>query len=110
MIVKDRFGKITRIGNTPIYYDRKGDVTQIGSIDINYRRGNKLVTKVGGLKVNYNHWGQIVHTSGYINQLNRTSYSYMTMNHDTFYGNNYDDNYFYYKKDGKLKKLKKNKH
>ena len=36
MIVKDRFGKITRIGNAPIYYDRKGDVTRIGSIDIDY--------------------------------------------------------------------------
>jgi hypothetical protein len=110
MIVKDRFGNITRIGNTLIYYDRMGDVTQIGSVDIDYQRGNKIVSKVGGLKVAYNHWGQIVHTSGYVNRLNRDMYYQISINKNSLYDNNYDEDYFYYKKNGEIKKLKKNKH
>ncbi|MFH4965303.1 hypothetical protein V8G69_09900 [Gaetbulibacter sp. M235] len=110
MIIKDRFGKIIRIGNTPIYYDRMGDVTQIGSVDINYKRGNKLLYKVGGLRVNYNHWGQIVNTSGYVNRLNRNLNYQIAMVDDTFYDSHYNDDYFYYKKYGEVKKLKKNKH
>ncbi|WP_166966315.1 hypothetical protein [Yeosuana marina] len=109
VIVKDRFGKITRVGNSPIYYDRMGDVTQIGSVDIDYSRGNKIVAKVGGLRVNYNHWGQIVTTKGYVNSLNRTFNNYYALNNDTFYDNDYDDTYFYYNKNGKVKKVKKNK-
>lgn len=109
MIIKDRFGKITRIGNTPIYYDRMGDVTQIGSVDIDYKRGNKLLYKVGGLRVNYNHWGQIVNTKGYVNPLNRNLNSYYAVNNEMFYDKDYNDNYFYYKKGSELKKQKKNK-
>ncbi|MCF8273389.1 MAG: hypothetical protein K9I95_06120 [Flavobacteriaceae bacterium] len=110
MIVKDRFGNITRIGNTSIYYDRMGDVTQIGSVDIVYNRGIKMVSKIGGLRVNYDHWGQIVHSSGYVNHLNRYTNSQLTMDDDTFYDDHYNANYFYYKKNGDIKKLKKNKH
>ena len=110
MIVKDRYGNITRIGNTSIYYDRMGDVTQIGSVDIDYSRGNKMVSKVGGLRVNYNHWGQIVNTKGYVNPLNRNFNSYYAVNNDMFYEKDYDDNYSYYKKGSELKKVKKNKH
>ena len=109
MVIKDRFGNITRIGNTPIYYDCMGDVTQIGSVDIDYRRGNKTVSRVGGLRVNYNHWGQIIYTSGSVNHFNRDLNCQMAMGDDTFYDNHYDNDYFYYKKGGELKKHKKNK-
>ncbi len=110
MIVENRFGKIIRIGNTPIYYDRMGDVTQIGSVDIDYRRGHKTVSKVGGLRVDYNRWGQIVHMSGYVNHYNRDSNYQVGLLNDGFYNNNYDDDYLYYKKHGKVKKLKKKHH
>jgi len=110
MIAKDRFGRITRISDTRIYYDRMGNVTQIGSVDIDYQRGNRMVSKVGGLKVNYNHWGQIVHTSGYVNRLNRDLNCQVSINRDSFYDSKYDDNYYYYKRNGEVKKLKKNRY
>lgn len=110
MIAKDRFGYITRIGNTPIYYNRMGDVTQIGSIDIDYKRRGQIVSKIGGLHVSYNHWGQIVHTSGYINRLNINVCNDVSPKDGSFYDKHYDANYFHYTKHGKLKKLKKKNH
>ena len=106
LIIKDRFGKITRIGNTPIYYNRMGNVTQIGSIDISYNRGQQTIKKVGGLSVNYNHWGDIVHLSGYVNRFNSQFNCNTMQNHDSHYGNygDYDNQNSTYKKQKKNKK------
>ena len=62
------------------------------------------------IRVNYNHWGQIVHTSGYVNHNNRDSNCQAALFNDSFYNKYDDDDYIYYKKHGKVKKLKKKHH
>ncbi len=117
IIIRDRFGKIVRINNTSIFYDRMGEVTQIGSVDIDYYGRNKMVSKVGGLHVTYNQRGQIRNIHGYVNRWNRELNLQVAMNYDNFYDNHDDDDddvdnhdYFYNKKHGVFKKVKKNKH
>jgi len=121
-IYRDRNGAIRSIGDVHINYDRYGKITRVGSVFIDYSRGrNAILTQVGGLQVNYNHYGEIVKTHGQINRYNNNcnvcGISSCTMQHNHKKGHDtydrdyddydHDDNYYYYKKDGKLKKYKK---
>ncbi|WP_242132327.1 hypothetical protein [Aestuariivivens marinum] len=126
-ISRDRYGKVRRVGNVFINYDRSGKVTRIGSVFMRYGRGrNATLTQVGGLRVNYNHWGEIVNIRGHVNNYNddfchvcgvtscNMSYHYGDHGHDrdNWFDNdhdNQDDNYYYYKRNGKVKKQKKMK-
>ena len=110
-IIRDRDGKVRRVGNVFLNYDRYGNITRVGSVFINYSRGlNPVVTQVGGLHVQYNHWGEIVSTRGYVNRNNRNTHYDVRPNYDRD-NNHYDndDNYYYYKQNGTLKTQKKNK-
>ena len=110
-IIRDRYGKVRRIGNVFLNYSRNGNITRVGSVFINYRRGrNTVVNQVGGLRVQYNHWGEIVHTRGFVNWNNRnTHYDINRFDDRDDYHFENDDNYYYYKQNGKVKKQKKNK-
>lgn len=114
IIRHDRSGKVRRIGNVFINYDRHGRIKRAGSVYISYKR-NGTLRQVGGLRVNYNGRGQIVHTSGVVNQYNSTliyGMDYSNGNHNTIGFHeieNYDEDYYYYKKNGKIKKSKKRK-
>ncbi|MEY8849306.1 hypothetical protein AB9K26_10830 [Psychroserpens sp. XS_ASV72] len=112
IITHDASGKVRRIGNVFINYDRMGRIKRAGSVYMSYQR-NGMLRQVGGLRVNYNRWGQIVHTSGFVNQYNTE----LNCGVDTGFGghnsvgfndiDSYDENYYYYRKNGKIKKSKK---
>lgn len=68
-VLKDRFGIIHRVGNTPIEYKRNGKVKRVGTIYFQYHRG--LLVQVGNMQITYNRRGEIRDTQGYVNRLNR---------------------------------------
>ncbi|MCB4808558.1 hypothetical protein LG651_09855 [Tamlana sp. 62-3] len=70
-VIKDRTGKITRIGTVNINYDRFGNITRAGTININYN--NAVVSKIGGLHVNYNRNGKIVTRKGSVKINNKVT-------------------------------------
>ena len=125
-ISHDRDGKVRRIGNIFLNYDRRGKLKRVGSIYMNYKR-NSTLTQVGGLRVKYNHWGEIVYTRGQVNRFSNScnicgvnscsiDHNHRDRNYDDddwydddIYDND-DDNYYYYKQNGKVKKHKKRKH
>lgn len=119
-ISRDRSGKIRRIGNVYVNYDRKGKVSRIGSVFMTYGRGrNGTLRQVGGLQVNYNLWGEIVSLRGQVNHNTRCNLCSDTSCHGShLFGNHnqneapwfdepHDDRYYYYKRNGKIKKQKK---
>lgn len=126
-ISHDRDGKVRRIGNVYLNYDRFGKIKRAGSVYMDYKRGKGTLTQVGGLRVNYNHWGEIVSIRGQVNRYddncNICGTASCSMDHshgggqhndrnndrydDGVYQN--DDNYYYFKQNGKVKKQKKNK-
>lgn len=115
----DRFGRIRRIGNVFINYDYTGRVKRIGSVYMQYRRGK--LKQVGGLHIQYNRWGDIVSLRGKVNKSNQgcgfcgvteCSMDHFYNNHSDWYDdwNDYNDDYYYYRKGDKThKKLKKRK-
>jgi len=115
IITHDNNGKVRRIGNVFINYDREGRIKRAGSIYMSYQRGNGLLRQVGGLRVNYNHWGEIIHIAGIVNHNNSNFNNSLGSGYDgnnfiSFNDNDYfDDNYYYYRKNGEIKKTKKNK-
>jgi hypothetical protein len=109
-IEKDRNGQVRRIGDVFLNYDRYGNITRAGSVYINYNRGNGVLKQVGGLSVNYNRWGEIVSTRGYVNYNNRIN-NYEIVNNRNDRDNRYDndDEYYYFKQNGEVKKQKRRK-
>lgn len=113
IITHDANGQVRRIGNVFINYDREGRIKRAGSVYMSYQRGNGLLRQVGGLRVNYNRWGEIVHVTGMVNHYNANLNCGVGSGHggNNFIGFNdvdhYDDDYYYYRKDGKVKKTKK---
>ena len=114
IVTHDHNGQVRRIGNVFINYDREGRIKRAGSVYMSYQRGNGLLRQVGGLRVNYNRWGEIVHVSGIVNHYNANFNCGLGSGHG---GNNvigindvdhYDDDYYYYRKNGTIKKTKKN--
>ena len=109
----DPYGVILRVGPVFIGYDNMGRIIKAGSVRMDYQKGNNRLKRVGKLKVNYNHWGEIVHYKGAVNNHNSGTICF-THHHTTDYNGNdhnghLDPNYYYYKKDNKVKKIKKHK-
>ena len=129
LVRHDRLGRVRRIGNVFINYDRFGRIIRAGSVYMNYRRG--LLRQVGGLRIHYNRHGFMVGTRGQVNFSNpgHGIYGYSEFDSGRFFNDrrgqrnnrwnddwvdddwdddwNDDDGYYYYKKDGKVKKQKK---
>ncbi|WP_298902026.1 hypothetical protein [uncultured Psychroserpens sp.] len=116
IITHDSNGQVRRIGNVFINYDRRGRIKRAGSVYMSYQRGNGFLRQVGGLRVNYNRWGEIVHISGIVNHNNATLNCGVgsgvggNQYDDYGYDGDYDDDFYYYRKNGKVKKHKKSKH
>ena len=111
IITHDSQGRVRRIGNVFINYNRHGQIKRVGSVYMRYQRGNDQLKQVGGLRVNYNRGGEIVHISGVVNQYN-SQFNYIigsSHNNYAFNDGNYDDDFYYYRKKGKVKKRKPNK-
>lgn len=113
IITHNSLGQVRRIGNVFINYDRQGRIKRAGSVYMSYQRGNGLLRQVGGLRVSYNRWGEIVHVSGMVNPSNTG----LTCGVGSGYGghnntgfttiDNYDEDYYYYRKNGEIKNSKK---
>lgn len=123
LVSHDRNGKVRRIGNIFLNYDRYGKIKRVGSVYMGYRR-NGTLNQVGGLKVKYNHWGEIVFKRGQVNRFGNTcnicgvNACNINHSHNSHYDDEYwhdgdiynnDDNYYYFKQNGKVKKHKKRK-
>lgn len=113
VITHDSNGLVRRIGNVFINYDRRGRIKRAGSVYMSYQRGHHgTLRQVGGLRVNYNRWGQIVHTSGSVNRYNSNLEYGVGYGQESFGFNDiddYDDDFYYYRKNGEIKKSKKRK-
>ncbi|WP_299335263.1 hypothetical protein [uncultured Psychroserpens sp.] len=115
IITHDSNGKVRRIGNVFINYDRRGRIKRVGSVYMSYQRRNGFLRQVGGLRVNYNRWGEIVHVSGIVNHYNANLNCGVGSGvggneYDNFgFDGNYDDDFYYYRKNGKVKKHKRMK-
>jgi len=120
IVTHDRFGRVRRVGNVFINYDRFDRVRRIGSVYIRYRHG--LLRQVGGLHIQYNRRGDMIGTTGFVNFANQgcgvcgiadctSGHFNNTWNDDWFDNdwNDWDDDFYYYRKDGKTKKFKKKK-
>ncbi|SDS45474.1 hypothetical protein SAMN04515667_2217 [Formosa sp. Hel1_31_208] len=113
IITHNSNGQVRRIGNVFINYDRQGRIKRAGTVYMSYQRRNGVLRQVGGLRVNYNRWGEIIHISGIVNQNNAQlncgvgsglgGYEYNDLGD---YGD-FDEDYYYYRKNGKVKKQKK---
>jgi hypothetical protein len=119
IITHDASGKVRRIGNVFVNYNRIGQVKRLGSVYIRYNRSG-LITQVGGLHLKYNKRGQVIRLIGQVNYNNQgcgiCGVASCSMNHFDYsnqYDNDWDnqwsndDDHYYYKKSGKVKKQKK---
>ena len=133
-----RDGKVRRIGSVYLNYDRYGKIKRAGSVYMNYSYRHGPLSQVGGLRVNYNHWGKIINTRGQVKrhshycnfcgmQSCKVDHSFRNRlgnhrendweddrDHDD-HGNDWDDDiydndddYYYFKQNGKVKKHKRN--
>lgn len=111
LITHDRLGRVRRIGNVFINYDRRGRIKRAGSVYMNYRRGQ--LKQVGGLRLVYNRYGEVIGTRGHVNFNNRgNSFDYQI--NDDWQDDwdddwNDDDDFYYYRQNGKVKKHRKSK-
>lgn len=112
LITHDSQGKVRRIGNVFINYDRRGKIKRAGSVYLSYNRGNGRLTQVGGMRVHYNSWGELVNSNGFVNNESQFINSYSNSYSDSGYYTNdfdYEDEDFYYYKNGKKKSKGKRK-
>lgn len=120
LVTHDRFGRVRRVGNVFINYDRHDRVKRVGSVYMRYRHG--LLKQVGGLLIQYNRRGQMIGTNGFVNFANQGngvcgidgSLNEFNNNWDNDwfqndFGNEWDDDFYYYRRDGEVKKFKKQK-
>jgi len=114
IITHDRLGRVRRIGNVFINYDSQGRIKRAGTVYMSYRRGQ--LKQVGGLHILYDRYGMVIGTRGFVNHSNIGSgiYGSGTYNQYTYedeWDENWNDNeFYYYRKNGKIKKQKKLKH
>ncbi|MBV7268059.1 hypothetical protein [Winogradskyella luteola] len=120
LVRHDRWGRVRRIGNVFINYDRQGRIKRAGSVYMGYRRGQ--LKQVGGLRILYNRYGNVIGTRGHVNFSNQgcgfcgtTSCTIDHFNDHSFNDDwdeswSNDNSYYYYRKNGKVKKQKKHKH
>ena len=113
IVTHDNNGQVRRIGNVFINYDRHGRIKRAGSVYMSYQRSSGLLKQVGGLRVNYNRWGEIVHISGVVNRFNTELNCGVGSGYEgqvDYDGiDHYDEDFYYYRKNGKIKKSKKRK-
>lgn len=119
LIQHDNGGKVRRIGNVFINYDRFGKIKRAGSVYMQYSRRTGLLKRVGGLDVRYNRFGELISSFGFVNPFSNMStlngVNSCTTIHDSHFGNhdtgwdngNVNDDFYYYKQNGKAKKQKK---
>ena len=116
LVQHDWQGRIRRIGNVFVNYDRQGRIKRVGSVYMKYRRG--LLQQVGGLRILYNRYDEIVGTRGVVNFNNPTCGLWdnegFTLGpaHNDHYNDwetNWDNNddFYYYRKNGTVKRQKK---
>ena len=112
LVLHDRFGRVDRVGNVFIDYDRWGRVKRVGSVYVSYRNG--YLRQVGNLRLQYNGKGRLIHTRGFVNNSNRHCNDGLmdwNRNRDRWDDDyrDWDDNddFYYFKHDGKMKKHKK---
>ena len=110
IVTHDSQARVRRIGNVFINYDKSGKIKRAGSVYMSYNRGNGRLTQIGGMRVHFNSWGELVNSQGFVN-------------HESYYMNtfdivdsgyytddfDYEDEDFYYYKNGKQKKKKHKK-
>ena len=124
-ISRDRDGKVRRICNVYLNYDRYGKIKRAGSVYMNYGYRHGKLNQVGGLRVHYNHWGGIINTRGQVKRYSdycnfcgaqscTVDHSHRDRHHDN-HDNDWDDdihdnddNYYYFKQNGKVKKHRRN--
>ena len=109
IILHDRSGKVRRIGHVFLNYDRQDRIKRVGSVYLRYRHGR--LKQVGGLTIQYNRFGDMIGTRGFVNRNNQDcnpshfdDQDFNDWNDDWFEGN---DDYYYYRQNGKNKKRKK---
>ena len=109
LILHDNQGRVRRIGNVFINYTRNGKIKRAGTVYMNYNRGNGRLKQVGGLRVNYNRWGEIVHSSGFVNHESFWMNEFSTPGSALAYNDNnfIDDEFYYYKRGDTVKKKRK---
>lgn len=71
-VLRDRKGRIAKVGNVHISYTRNNKVTQIGSIDLNYKHG-KLIS-VGNLHILHRRNGTVKYIGDVKYNHNRHNY------------------------------------
>lgn len=111
-ITHDYLGRVRRIGNVFINYDRQGRIKRAGTVYMQYRF-NRL-QQVGNLRLQYNRRGRLIGFKGFVNRSNRNynNLNQLNNNWDTYQDdwddNDYnDDDFYYYRQNGKVKKHKK---
>lgn len=111
IITHDRLGRVRRIGNVFINYDRQGRIKRVGTVYMTYRRGQ--LKQVGGLQILYNRYGAVVGTRGFVNHNNigngiyDLDYQYPYTYEDNWNDDWNNDDFYYYRKNGKVSKQKK---
>jgi hypothetical protein len=105
LIRHDRQGRIRRIGNVFINYDRQGRIKRAGSVYMSYRRGQ--LRQVGGLRIIYNRYGDVIGSRGFVNFNNQGNGFPSNQFDSDYYDNDWNDDYYYYRKNGEVKKHKK---
>jgi hypothetical protein len=71
----NRYGQVTFIKGTRIYYNRNGQVARLGALDVDYHHG--ILESVGGLDVRNNKKGKLIAARGHVN-----SYANLGGRHD----------------------------
>lgn len=116
----DRNGRVRRIGNLFINYDSYGRVKRIGSIYMRYHYRHGKIKQVGGLHLKYNRRGRLIRQYGSVKPIitcthcgvNNCGIDHTNVGFDDDFQNGHDipandDDLYYYRKNGKQKKLKK---
>jgi hypothetical protein len=61
----NRYGQVTFINGTRIFYNRNGQVARLGALDVDYHHG--ILDRVGGLDVRYDKKGKLIAARGHVN-------------------------------------------
>ena len=116
LITHDSQGRVRRIGNVFMNYDRQGRLKRVGSVYMSYRNGQ--LVQVGGLRILTNRHGDVIGTRGFVNYNNQScgicgisgcSVDHFddTNNYNDWESDDHNEDYYYYRKDGKTLKQKK---
>ena len=65
-VIRDRYGKVRRVGTVLINYDRYNRLSRIGNINVGFN--NRCISNVGGLYIRYDGFGSFFY-SGSVNRI-----------------------------------------